>query len=455
MPDLLLLDSISDIANSDALSQDTADIGDMSASHELASNPLHCVAISGSHGGLHPAALASSAGLHAAIFNDAGLGFRKAGVAGILQLDKVAMAAAAVDAYSCLMGNAEDMQERGIISTCNQTALKAGVATGMPVAEAASLLQSSPTPDARMPAPVSDIKVRKVKASGARVLLLDSASMVNNSHIDQWVITGSHGALIGGNPQRALNSAAALAVFNDAGNGFENCGTSRLPPLAERGIAAVTVDCNSALIGNAESAFETGIISAANRVAEHKGAHAGQHLQQWLSTLPPPADYTLAQIDDQWRAVDVATLVFVLNGTNVLLIRKKRGLGAGKINGPGGKLDPGESPRECAIREVEEELKITPADLHARGELRFQFADGYSIHVHVFVAHNYSGLPQETEEAVPLWFPVDEIPYDEMWEDDRMWLPQVLNRQTVDGRFIFEDDRILEHEVNFRLPAQY
>ena len=68
---------------------------------------------------------------------------------------------------------------------------------------------------------------------------------------------------------------------------------------------------------------------------------------------------TVDQIDDSWVATDIATLVFVLRDNEVLLIRKKRGLGAGKINGPGGKLEAGETPRQCALREVREELCIS------------------------------------------------------------------------------------------------
>lgn len=408
------------------------------------------VAVTGSHGGLYPATIASRHNLHAAIFNDAGIGFQNAGVVGLEELDKVHMAAAAADTYSCCIGSAEDTLQRGVISTANKAAQKAGVAPGMTVAEAAGLLQHATSPTAVLPGVTENIKFRKIESNGARVVLIDSASLVNSSHIDQWVVTGSHGTLPGGDPQYALKAAAALAVFNDAGRGLGTNDNSRLPALAERGIAAVNVDFKSAIIGNAESSFDDGVISAVNRVAEHKGANCGTGLAHWLGTLPPPNDYSLAQFDEHWRAVDTATLVFVLDGTNVLLIRKKRGLGAGKINGPGGKLESGETPRQCAIREVQEELAITPADLHERGELRFQFADGYSIHVHVYVAHNYSGIPQETDEAVPLWFPVDEIPYGEMWEDDQIWLPQVLNRCKVNGRFIFDNDRMLAHEVEFK-----
>ena len=129
----------------------------------------------------------------------------------------------------------------------------------------------------------------------------------------------------------------------------------------------------------------------------------------------------LAEIDwPAWQPVDRATLLFVIRDGQILLIRKKRGLGAGKINGPGGRMDPEETPRQCAIREVEEELLVTPTGLSRRGELFFQFTDGYSIHVHVFSATDCRGEAKETAEAIPLWTDLDRIPYDEMWADDRI-----------------------------------
>lgn len=158
---------------------------------------------------------------------------------------------------------------------------------------------------------------------------------------------------------------------------------------------------------------------------------------------------TLAGIKESWRAVHQATLLFVIKNRQVLLIRKKRGLGAGKINGPGGKLDEGETPEQCALREVSEELCINVTEPEHRGELKFQFIDGYSIHVFVFVAHQYSGQPTETDEAIPIWSRLEEVPYSEMWADDAVWLPEVLTGAAVDGRFLFDGDKLLEFDVNF------
>lgn len=150
----------------------------------------------------------------------------------------------------------------------------------------------------------------------------------------------------------------------------------------------------------------------------------------------------------EWVPQQRATLLFVIRGGQILLIRKKRGLGAGKINGPGGRIDPGETPLEAAIREVQEELCVTPTGVRDCGELRFQFLDGLSLHGYVFTATDCDGDPQETEEATPLWTPIDAIPYDEMWADDWLWYPLMLAGTRFDGRFLFDGDRMLGYEVD-------
>lgn len=148
-----------------------------------------------------------------------------------------------------------------------------------------------------------------------------------------------------------------------------------------------------------------------------------------------------------WTPIDRATIVFVFRESEVLLIRKLRGLGAGKINGPGGRIEPGESKIACAKREVEEELCVTPLALEERGELRFKFVDGHSIHAFVFRADGCIGEPRQTEEAIPLWTECNRIPYDEMWADDRLWMPLLLHGRRFRGRFLFDGERMLDHEL--------
>jgi 8-oxo-dGTP diphosphatase len=151
-----------------------------------------------------------------------------------------------------------------------------------------------------------------------------------------------------------------------------------------------------------------------------------------------------------WEPRVRANLLFIVRDGKILLIRKKRGFGAGKINGPGGKVDPGEAPLAAAIRETFEELGITPLHAEERGQLHFQFRDGYSLHCAVFLAFDFEGEPRETEEASPLWTPLDQIPYDEMWADDRDWLPLLLEGAHFDGYFDFDGETLLDRKIVVR-----
>ena len=162
---------------------------------------------------------------------------------------------------------------------------------------------------------------------------------------------------------------------------------------------------------------------------------------------------TSMQIDKidwaSWQPEEVATLLFVVKDEQVLLIRKKRGLGAGKINGPGGRLEDNETILECAVRETNEELCINPLNVRPAGELFFHAEDMPKVLGHVFVATDYEGEPQETDEAIPLWYPIDAIPYDEMWDDDQYWLPPVLKGASVKGWFTFIDESMIDYRMEF------
>lgn len=158
---------------------------------------------------------------------------------------------------------------------------------------------------------------------------------------------------------------------------------------------------------------------------------------------------TVGDVDwENWNPVTVATLMFVIRDGQILLIHKKRGFGKGKINGPGGKLEPGETARECAIRETQEELCITPTGVEFVGELHFQFTDNNSIHGYVYTATGYEGTPTETDEADPIWCPIDNLPFDRMWEDDSTWFPHMLEGRPFSARYIFDDDRMLDAVID-------
>lgn len=160
-----------------------------------------------------------------------------------------------------------------------------------------------------------------------------------------------------------------------------------------------------------------------------------------MSHEPSPVDW------ESWVPVVPATLMFVIRDGQVLLIVKKRGLGAGKINGPGGKIDPGETPLDCVIRETQEELEITPLNPIKLGELWFSMGEIPDILCHVYRSDDFTGTPTETEEAIPLWSDVNKIPYTQMWADDRLWLPLLLAGTPFLGRFVFEGETLIWSQI--------
>ncbi|MBW8271006.1 hypothetical protein [Caldovatus aquaticus] len=251
------------------------------------------VIVSGSHGGRYPGYLAARAGARAVILNDAGIGRDRAGIGALAYLEALGIAAATVSHRSCRIGDTADMLARGAISHANAPARAAGLAPGMSCREAAERLRAAPHIRVPHPPPLGEARTEAPEAAGhpRRILLLDSASLVRPAEdAGRIVVTGSHGGLVGGDPAMALRAPAFAAVFNDAGIGIEEAGTTRLPALDARGIAAFTVAADSARIGEAASSFRDGVISRVNEAAARLGARVGERAAPLLlawSRLPP------------------------------------------------------------------------------------------------------------------------------------------------------------------------
>lgn len=246
---------------------------------KLGDQALGRVLVTGSHGGVFAAYTARKAGCRAAIFHDAGVGLDDAGIGGLVWLEAQGMAAATVSHNSAPIGDAAAMLAQGVISHANSRALELGVRAGMRCGHAANLLQAASQPSDDCP----DVREARHEATpipgGQRLVLVDSASLVLDQDADQVVITGSHGALFGGDPANALKVHALLAVFNDAGG----AATSRLPALQNRGIAAATVRASTARIGDARSTWQQGVISAYNPAAAALGAYEGMPLRDLVA----------------------------------------------------------------------------------------------------------------------------------------------------------------------------
>lgn len=145
------------------------------------------------------------------------------------------------------------------------------------------------------------------------------------------------------------------------------------------------------------------------------------------------------------------TLCFVFRDDFLLMIEKKRGQGAGKWNVPGGKLVPGETAAEAAIRETFEETGIKPSAVERVGQLEFHFPSGNSWDnsCEVFICREFSGsLVAENEECSAHWVRVSEIPFDRLWDSDRLWLPLVLSGERFHRAYWFDgEDKVIEEKI--------
>ncbi|MFH1078359.1 MAG: 8-oxo-dGTP diphosphatase [Patescibacteria group bacterium] len=144
------------------------------------------------------------------------------------------------------------------------------------------------------------------------------------------------------------------------------------------------------------------------------------------------------------------TLCYPVRDGKVLLAMKKRGFGAGKWNGPGGKAKDDESIEDTCRRETKEEVGVDVGVLEDRGVVRFVFENRseWDNACSIFVTSEIAGEPVETEEMRPAWYPVDALPFESMWEDDAIWLDGVLAGGAVDATFWFDQDgRMLRWET--------
>lgn len=145
----------------------------------------------------------------------------------------------------------------------------------------------------------------------------------------------------------------------------------------------------------------------------------------------------------------IVNLALIFDNEKVLLAMKKRRYGAGKWNGYGGKLEPGETVEESLVREVREESGLRVKDFDKIGLVTYvSDVEDDPMEVHVYKIIKYEGEPVETEEMTPKWFKYSEIPFDDMWLGDRELFPLFYGGKKIVANYHFiDDDNIKSREV--------
>ena len=146
------------------------------------------------------------------------------------------------------------------------------------------------------------------------------------------------------------------------------------------------------------------------------------------------------------------TLCFLVNEHSLSLGIKKQKLGKGKLNGFGGNVETGETRLEAAKRELYEEARVKAVELEKVAEMHYTFPDenkNWNQIVHVYLVKKWEGEPQETEEMTFGWFPLINIPYEKMWENDKQWIPEILKGKKLKGYVFHTEEKLSSIKIEY------
>jgi hypothetical protein len=243
------------------------------------------VVIAGSHGGVYCGFCAAKGGVTGVVFNDAGIGKNRAGIGSLAYLEGLQIAAAMADHKSCRIGDGADMREHGVITFVNARAAALGCAPGQTALECAEKMLAAPASKVPVPEHAEARVVMRDTAGSPRVVVMDSAALVEPGDAGCIVITASHGGMLAGAMGKAIGPDVAGAVFSDAGVGKDRAGISRLPGLDLRRIAGATVSVESACIGSGRSLFDDGVLSHVNETAAGMGVRTGMTVPEFVDCV--------------------------------------------------------------------------------------------------------------------------------------------------------------------------
>jgi len=149
----------------------------------------------------------------------------------------------------------------------------------------------------------------------------------------------------------------------------------------------------------------------------------------------------------------LATLCYLKNNDQTLMLYRNKKPGdihKGKWNGLGGKVEAGETPEQCAIREIQEESGLTVIDLKLNGVITFPMFDGVDDwYVFIFTIHESHGFLIDSPEGELAWIPDEKLLELNLWDGDRIFLPWLEQDKFFSAKFVYVAKELIDWSVNF------
>ncbi len=148
------------------------------------------------------------------------------------------------------------------------------------------------------------------------------------------------------------------------------------------------------------------------------------------------------------------TLCYIEKDGKYLMIhrvKKENDMNRDKWIGVGGKFEAGESPHDCALREIREECGIVPRDLRYRGIVTFVSNEFGTEYMHLFTANGYEGeVNYDCDEGDLVWLPKADIRNLPLWEGDHIFLDLIENGAPFFSlKLEYEGDSLKKHYLDF------
>jgi 8-oxo-dGTP diphosphatase len=109
-------------------------------------------------------------------------------------------------------------------------------------------------------------------------------------------------------------------------------------------------------------------------------------------------------------------------------VKKENDMNRDKWLGIGGKFEPGESPEDCALREIREETGLTVTEWEYRGIVTFVSEEFGTEWMHLFWSDSFTGTLTDCDEGELAWIGKRELLTKELWQGDRIFLELLEQR---------------------------